>query len=88
MKPLNYAILKYMTTVGEVSVDDVMEALKGEYSSFKAFNKKAVLSALMTAEVNGLLEETRFDLDQQGQVRVFFRAHAEGAATINKYIAD
>lgn len=88
MKPLNYAILKYMTTVGPVSVDDVMQALKGQYGSFKAFNKKDILTALMTAEVNGLLEETGYDLDAEGEVRVFFRANAEGAATINKYIRD
>lgn len=88
MKPLNYAILKYMTTVGQVSVDDVMQALKGQYGSFKAFNKKDILTALMTAEVNGLLEETGYDLDAEGEVRVFFRANAEGAATINKYIRD
>lgn len=40
MKPLNYAILKYMTTAGVVSADDVMAALKGTYGNFKAFNKK------------------------------------------------
>lgn len=88
MKPLNYAILKYMTTVGEVNADDVMEALKGQYGSFKAFNKKDVLTALMTAEVNGLLEETGYDIASDGEVRVFFKAHPEGVATINKYIKD
>lgn len=88
MKPLNYAILKHMTKVDEACTEDVMDALRGEYGSFKAFNKKDVLSALMTAEVNGLLEEARFDLDQNNEVRVYFRAHAEGAATINQYIED
>ena len=88
MKPLNYAILKYMTTAGEVSADDVMGSLREQYGSFKAFNKKDVLTALMTAEVNGLIEETRYDLDSDNEVRVFFRAHADGAATINRYIKD
>lgn len=88
MKPLNYAILKYMTTAGVVSADDVMEALKDRYGQYKAFNKKDVLTALMTAVVNGLIEETGYDLDDNNDVRVFFRAHPEGAATINKYIAD
>ena len=88
MKPLNYAILKYMTTVDEVSTDDVMDALRAEYGSWKAFNKNDVLSALMTAEVNGLLEETRYELDSDNEVKLFFRAHPEGAATINSYIKD
>ncbi|MCG8565389.1 MAG: hypothetical protein MI747_09950 [Desulfobacterales bacterium] len=88
MKPLNYAILKYFTKVEEACADDVMEALKGQYADFKAFTKPAVISAIMTAEANGLLEETRFDMDGNNELRVYYRAHEEGAATINHYIAD
>ncbi|GAB6085127.1 hypothetical protein [Alkaliphilus crotonatoxidans] len=88
MKPLNYAILKYFTTVKEACADDVIEALQGIYGRFKALNKKAVTIALMTAEANGLLEETRFDLDKNGELRVYYHAPAEGAAIINKYIKD
>lgn len=88
MKPLNYAILKYFTKVKEACADDVINALKGEYGSFKALKKPAVIEAIMTAEANGLLEETRFDVDSKGELRVYYRAHAEGAATINSYIPD
>lgn len=88
MKPLNYAILKYFTTVDEACADDVIEALKPEYGHFKALKKPAVIEAIMTAEANGLLEESRFDLDSSGELRVYYRAHEEGAATINKYIGD
>ena len=88
MKPLNYAILKYFTTVKEASADNVIEALKGEYGSFKALQKKAVINALMTAEANGLIEETRFEIDKNGELVVYYHAHEEGAATINKYIKD
>lgn len=88
MKPLNYAILKYFTTVKEACADDVIEALKPEYGNFKALKKPAVVEAIMTGEANGLLEETRFDLDAKGEVRVYYRAHEEGAATINNYIKD
>ena len=87
-KPLNFAILKYMTTVNEACTEDVLCALKDGYSSFRAFNKSDVLNALLTAEANGLLEESRYDLDDEGQVRMFFRAHAEGAATITRYISN
>ncbi len=54
----------------------------------KALNKKAVINALLTAEANGLIEETRFDLDNNNELRVYYHAHAEGAETINKYIPD
>lgn len=88
MKPLNYAILKYFTTVDEACADDVIEALKPEYGHFKGLKKPAVIEAIMTAEANGLLEESRFELDSAGELRVYYRAHEEGAATINNYIKD
>lgn len=86
MKPLNYAILKYMTTVKEACPEDVIDALASQYCNFRAFNKTDVLTALLTAEANGLLEESRFDLDADGELRLFFRAHDEGMDTINRYI--
>ncbi|QHI71565.1 hypothetical protein [Aminipila terrae] len=86
MRPLNYAILKYFTTVKEACADDVIEALKGQYGSFKALRKPAVIEAIMTGEANGLLEETRYDLDPKGELRVYYHAHKEGADTINTYI--
>lgn len=88
MKPLNYAILKYFTKVEEACANDVIEALKGQYGNFKALKKNAVINALMTAEANGLIEETRFDLDENKQLRVYYHANEDGAATINKYIKD
>lgn len=86
MKPLNYAILKYFTTIKEASADDVIEALKGQYGNFKALRKPAVVEALMTAEANGLLEETRYEFDENKELRVFYHANKEGADTINSYI--
>lgn len=86
MQPLNYAILKYFTNVKEACADDVIDALKGEYGNFKALRKPAVIEALMTAEANGLLEETRFEFDPKQELRVYYHAHKEGADTINSYI--
>ena len=88
MKPLNYAILKHFTKVDEACAEDVMHALKDQYGHFKAFKRDAIINALMTAEANGLLEEARYELDKDEMLRVYFRAHEEGAATINKYIVD
>ncbi|WP_291325581.1 hypothetical protein [Desulfovibrio sp. UCD-KL4C] len=88
MNPLNYAILKFFTKTEEACADGVMDALKNQYGHFKAFKKQSVINALMTAEANGLLEESRFDLDSNEELRVYYRAHEEGAATINRYIKD
>lgn len=86
MQPLNYAILKYFTSVKEACADDVIGALKGQYGEFKGLRKPAVIEAIMTAEANGLLEETRFDFDPQHELRVYYHAHKEGADTIHAYI--
>ena len=69
MRPLNYAMLKYFTTVDEASVDDVMKDLEADYSTFTAFKRERMQEALMTAEKNGLISETRVDLDDNGDLR-------------------
>lgn len=70
MKPLSYAIIKHFTKVPEACAEDVIDALKGEYGKFKGLTLKAVIETLMTDEANGLLEESRFELDEAaGTVR-------------------
>ena len=88
MKPLNFAILKHFTKIKGACADEVVEALKGDYGNFKAFSKKAIMSALMTAEANGLLQEKSFDMDKSGNLRIYYHANEEGIATINNYIKD
>lgn len=88
MKPLNYAILKYFTKVDKASAQDVIQALKGEYGSFRALNESAVLEALLTGVENGLLEEVGHELDQNDDLVIYFRASKSGADTINAYIKD
>ncbi len=88
MKPLNFAILKHVTTVREACADDIIDALQEEYGSFKSLSRNGVVEALMTAEQNGLIQEMRYDLDSNNDLRIYYRAHDEGAETINKYIPD
>ena len=88
MKPLNYAILKHFTKVEHACAEDVIVALKGQYGHFKAFNKNDVITALMTAEANGLIGEKSFDMDASDNLRMYYHANEESVATINKYIED
>lgn len=88
MKPLNYAILKHFVCVEEASADDIMEALEKDYGHFKAFNKAAVLTSLMTAEANLLLEESKSEFDDDKNIRVYYRANEDGKKLINTYITD
>lgn len=86
MRPLYYAIMKRMTEVNEASVNDVMDALKGEYGSFRIFKKKPMLEALMTAEANGLLEESHYDIDENDELRMFYKVTDYGKQMIHDYI--
>ncbi|WP_291259266.1 hypothetical protein [Fusobacterium sp.] len=88
MKPLNYAILKYFTKVPKASVEDIINDLKEEYSTFKAFNKKDILNTLLTAEANGLIEEVDADLDKSGDLLIYYRVTEESKETINYFIED
>ncbi|MBQ9068822.1 MAG: hypothetical protein IJ131_07145 [Eggerthellaceae bacterium] len=86
MRPLNYAILKHLESVPFASPTDVIEALKGEYGSFKALRFEGVRESLMTAEQNGLLEEDHYDLDDQENLHIYYRVTDYGRSMIDKYI--
>ncbi|MCL1847018.1 MAG: hypothetical protein FWF91_03515 [Coriobacteriia bacterium] len=86
MLPFNFAILKLFLSVEEADADQVMTQLTDEYHKSRQFKKSSVIEALMTAEANGLLEETRFDLDAEEQLHVYYRATAEGRTMIETYI--
>ena len=88
MLPLNYAMLKYFTCHDEACVDDVMAELAPEYASFAAFTKPRMQEALMTAHKNGLIDEISFDLDAEGELRVFYRADGAQRRTINAYLGS
>ena len=85
-RPLNFAILKYMTTVEKACADDVVAALKPEYPTHRKLNHKDVLESLMTAKENGLLEEASYLLDEKGDLVMYYSAPAECAEAINHYI--
>ena len=86
MLPLNYAILRLFLNDNEYDVNGVMEKLKDEYSSFRAFKPAGVNESLMSAEKNGLLEESRFELDDSGKLNVYYKATEYGVDMITQYI--
>jgi superoxide dismutase len=88
MRPLFFSVLKYFTTGKEACRADVQDALRAEYGSFKAFKDKAMDEALMTACSNGLIEESKYELDDKGNLVIFYKANQEGIDTINSYIKD
>jgi DNA-binding PadR family transcriptional regulator len=85
-QPLNYAILLYFTNHAEGDADEVMTALASEYSSYRTFKKPAVIEALMTAKENGILDESRVELDGDGELKVWYQLADEGAKLIKRFL--
>ena len=86
MLPLNFAILNHFLCTEEASAESVFEALKNKYGHRRAFTVKNILETIMTAEANGLLEESRYEIEHMGKLVIFYKAHNEGAATITAHI--
>ena len=86
MRPLFFSVLKYFTSGKEACRKDVQDALRDQYGSFKAFKDKAMDEALMTACSNGLIDESRYELDEKGNLVIYYKANQETIDTINSYI--
>jgi len=86
MLPLNYAILRLFLDTDEADVDQVIEALGSDYKNFRQFTPKSITETLMTAEANGLLEETRYHLDSDQRLHVYYRTTDTGRSMIERYI--
>ena len=86
MKPLNFAILKLFTDGKEYCRKDVQDVLRADYGSFKAFKDHQMDEALMTAKSNGLIEESRLDMDENDNLVIYYRANQDGIDAINSYI--
>ena len=88
MRPLFFSVLKFFTDGKEACRADVQDALRAQYGNFKAFKDRAMDEALMTACSNGLIDESRYELDDQGKLVIYYKSSQEGIDTINKYIKD
>ncbi|AKN32830.1 hypothetical protein Ccar_19065 [Clostridium carboxidivorans P7] len=82
MISLDFAVLKHFTKVKEACAQDITNALKDEYDSFKELNKGSVMMTLITAEAFGAIEKTKFQLDENGEINVYYRAQEGDAANL------
>ena len=86
LMPLYYAILKHFVDGQQYCTQDVIDALKPLYGSYKLLNPKDVEEALATAKENGLLDEVAYDLDDSGALRVYFKMTDFGQDMVDRYI--
>ena len=86
MRSLFFSVLKYFTDGKEACGADVQDALRAQYGNFKVFKDHAMDEALMAAYSNKLIDESRYELDDQGKQVIYYKASQKGIDTINNYI--
>ena len=84
--PLYYAIIKHFLDGSEACADDVVEALSPNYGGYKLLTRKDVEEALATAKENGLLYESNYGLDEDGQLQVYYEVTDFGLDMMDRYI--
>lgn len=84
--PVRTAVLNYLFDVKEADVDQIMDALKPMYGTETQFNKARFVDHVMSLEANGLVEETGYGLDENGELSVRYKLNEEGINSVKKYI--
>jgi len=84
--PLYYAIIKHFLDGKEDCAQGVIAALDPLYHGYKMLNLKDVEEALATARENGLLEETRSELDPVDELRIYYQVTDFGRDMMERYI--
>lgn len=86
LMPLYYAIVKQFMDGEQYSAGGIVDVLKPHYGGYKLLTVKDVEEALATAHENGLLDESDYDLDESGDLRVYYRVTEFGRTMIDSYI--
>ena len=84
--PLYFAIMKHFESGKADCVEGVMDALRSDYGTYKLFTEKDIEESLATAKENGLLDECDWQLDENGNLKVFYQANDFGKDMIAKYL--
>ena len=87
MKPMNYAILELFESGDTYDAEAVMAQLNDQYASFRMFKKANVIESLMSAEKNDLLEQSHYELDDAGDLHIYYKATEYGKDMIKRYIS-
>ena len=86
LPPLYYAIIGQFKDDAEHCAADIATALESDYAGYKLLTNKDVEEALATAKENGILDETRADLDDNDQLRIFYRMSVFGGVMVSQYL--
>lgn len=84
--PLHYAIIEHFVAGGEDCAAGVVAALEPDYGGYKMLTSRDVEEALATAKENGILDETRCDLGEQGELVIYYRINDFGKGMVKRYL--
>lgn len=84
--PLRFRMLHFFSTVNEASANDLLEGLKSEYGSERQFSKKNFVEHLLTMKENGIIDETKVELDKNGDLCIYYSINDEGRSLLKKYL--
>lgn len=86
MRPLFQEVLHLFTDGKERSRQMVQDELRKDYGSFRFFRDKKMDEALHTAMSNGLIGESRFELDGSGNLVVYYQSDQDMIDLINGWV--
>lgn len=84
--PMTFRMLHFFSTAQDGTVDQLMEALKSEYGSERQFQRKNLSSYLFSMRENGLIEDSKVELDENEDLRIYYRITDEGSRLLGRYL--
>ena len=86
LPPLYYAIILHFIDGKIDSAQGVVQALVSDYGRYKLLNIKDVEEALATAKENGLLMETGYRVDENGELLIDYQTTEFGRDMVLRYL--
>lgn len=86
LPPLYYAIILHFIDGKTDSAHGVVQALVSDYGRYKLLNIKDVEEALATAKENGLLMETGYRVDENGELLIDYQITEFGRDMVLRYL--
>lgn len=86
LPPLYYAIILHFIDGKTDSAQGVVQALVSDYERYKLLNIKDVEEALATAKENGLLMETGYRVDENGELLIDYQITEFGRDMVLRYL--
>lgn len=83
--PLRLMVLTHMNTVPETTIKETMEVLQDLYGSERQFTYKNFVGHFLALKENGLINDIKYDLDENQKLNVHYAINDDGKDVLTKY---